>query len=282
MGEIVINWHITQKCNYKCYYCFAKYENEISNEVCCSKSDTELLLKRVFTFFVDKYKTQNIRLNIVGGEPTLSKNIDFIIQKAYHIGFRVSIITNGSKISKSFLETNTRFISLFAFSIDSIDSETNKLIGRSQNNRTIKDWEILNLIENIRSLNKHVNIKINTVVNKNNYREYMGDFINTIHPNKWKIFQALPINSDEIYCTNEQFNIFLKNHKNTIITPYKEHNEDMINSYIMIDPYGRFYQNTHYIHSYSKSILEIPIKKAFDSISFNIDKFKKRYINEKN
>ncbi|MDR3244401.1 MAG: radical SAM protein, partial [Elusimicrobiota bacterium] len=129
MEEIVINWHITQKCNYKCHYCFAKYENIAGGEICCSKVSIELLLKEVFRFFTVKYEKRSIRLNIAGGEPTLSKKLDFIIEKACQIGFAVSIITNGSKITNQFIEKNAKFISVFAFSIDSIEPETNKLIG---------------------------------------------------------------------------------------------------------------------------------------------------------
>lgn len=26
MDELVVNWHITEACNYNCRYCFAKWE----------------------------------------------------------------------------------------------------------------------------------------------------------------------------------------------------------------------------------------------------------------
>ena len=33
--ELVVNWHITEACNYKCSYCFAKWnrqKNEVMND----------------------------------------------------------------------------------------------------------------------------------------------------------------------------------------------------------------------------------------------------------
>ena len=45
-----------------------------------------------------------------------------------------------------------------------------------------------------------------------------------------------------------------KNHKNISSRIYKESKDDMTNSYIMLDPYGRFYQNENNSYTYSKSI----------------------------
>ena len=80
MNEITVNWHIIQKCNYKCNYCFAKYDNYDKKEVHNSKKEIEILLNKIYQAFSNKYKDYNIRLNIAGGEPTLSKNLYFIIQ----------------------------------------------------------------------------------------------------------------------------------------------------------------------------------------------------------
>ena len=48
MNEITVNWHIIQKCNYKCYYCFAKYDNYDKKEVHNSKKEIEILLNKIY------------------------------------------------------------------------------------------------------------------------------------------------------------------------------------------------------------------------------------------
>lgn len=281
MKEITINWHIIQKCNYKCYYCFAKYAKLERKEIHYSKKEIEILLNKVYKTFNSNYKDYDIRLNIAGGEPTLSKNLNFIIETAYKIGFKVSIITNSSVLTIKFIRLNAKYLSIFATSIDSINRNNNLKIGREIKENTLEISQIFKNIELFRSFNKDIKIKINTVVNTDNYNEYLGDFISLIKPNKWKVFQALSINSNEIYCNDLQYETFLQNHKELKISTYTESNDEMINSYIMIDPYGRFYQNTNGTYIYSKSILDITEKQIIQCVNVDMDKYNERY-EEKN
>ncbi len=279
-NEITINWHIIEKCNYKCNYCFAKYDNYTKKEVHESKIKTEILLNKVYHFFTNKYSNQRIRLNIAGGEPMLSKNISFIIKKAYDIGFKVSIITNASYLTSNFIKINSKYISLFGISIDSINTNTNIKIGRISKNKGLNPFQLIKNIELIKNLNKNVKIKINTVVNTYNYIENLSEFIDLIKPYKWKVLQALSFGK-ETFCTDKQFLYFLNNHRNINTKISKESNDDMTDSYIMIDPHGRFYQNTIGNYIYSKSIIDIEVAEAFSEIEFDIDKYNSRYVLEK-
>jgi radical S-adenosyl methionine domain-containing protein 2 len=266
MKEIVINWHIIQKCNYKCNYCFAHYEKENKKEISRSKKDIEQLLKKVHLFFNSEYPKTSLRLNIAGGEPTLSKNIDFTIQKAHEIGFKVSLITNGSFVKNNFLYKNAKYLTMYALSIDSLESYTNLMIGREEKNKTLTSSRVFKQLETLRELNPNIKIKINTVVNEFNFQEELYLFINIIKPDKWKVLQALSINTSKIFCTHEQFKAFLKINNKSTIPLSIESNEDMTESYIMIDPYGRFYQNTNSQYYYSNSILNHNIKEEFNSL----------------
>ena len=33
MTNLVVNWHITEACNYKCFYCFAKWQKNENKEI---------------------------------------------------------------------------------------------------------------------------------------------------------------------------------------------------------------------------------------------------------
>ncbi|MAC84449.1 MAG: radical SAM protein [Arcobacter sp.] len=277
MKEITINWHIIQKCNYKCYYCFAKYEKSERKEIHYSKKEIEVLLNKVHKTFNSNYKDCDIRLNIAGGEPTLSKNLNFIIETAYKIGFKVSIITNSSVLTTKFITSNAKYLSIFAISIDSIKRDNNLKIGRVQKETSLKISQVFRNIELFRSFSKDIKIKINTVVNKYNYNEYLGDFISLIKPDKWKVFQALSINSNEIHCSNSQYKIFLQKHKKLNISTFTESNDEMTDSYIMIDPHGRFYQNTNGSYIYSKSILDITENEIMKCINVDMSKHHNRY-----
>ena len=277
MKEITINWHIIEKCNYKCDYCFAKYDDYGKKEVHYSKKEIGLVLNKIYQVFKKEFPNHTVRLNIAGGEPTLSKNLDYIIQTAYKVGFTISIITNFSILTTKFIQENAKYISMFAISIDSLNKNTNMKIGRVSNKKFLEIHQVFKNINLLRQYNRSLKIKINTVVNINNYTEYLGDFIGLIKPDKWKIFQALSINSNKNYCTDEQFKTFLFNHQNIDVKTFSETNDEMVNSYIMIDPYGRFYQNKNATYQYSKSILEIETDEIIKHVNFDFKKYKNRY-----
>ena len=276
MNEITINWHILEQCNYSCGYCFAKYAQSDIKEIHKSKSEIRLLLEKIYNFFKKKYQNYSLRLNIAGGEPSLSSNFSYIIQTAFSIGFKVSIISNASKLTNEFIEKNAKYISMFAVSIDSLSKLTNIKIGRVSSNDSLNKNALVQKLQSLKKNNNEIKIKINTVVNEYNYSEKIIDFINLINPYKWKVLQALSL-TDKVYCTNNQFETFLKNNHKTSTKIFKESNSDMKDSYIMIDPHGRFYQNTNGSYNYSNSILKLDVKEAFNSINFDLDKFNKRY-----
>ena len=62
------------------------------------------------------------------------------------------------------------------------------------------------------------------------------------------------INLNGLEISRENFNQFLKRHK--YLNPVAEDNESMIESYVMINPLGRFYQNSGYTYTFSRPILE--------------------------
>ena len=37
--DLVINWHITEACNYQCFYCFAKWQKDDQRELLHSKHE---------------------------------------------------------------------------------------------------------------------------------------------------------------------------------------------------------------------------------------------------
>jgi len=275
MNEITVNWHIVEKCNYSCNYCFAKYTNSHFQEIEKSQKYIDLLLNKVYDYFRKEYKT--VRLNIAGGEPTLSSNLDYIIHKSKEIGFTVSIITNGSKLTSEFITKNASYISMFAISVDSLKEKTNLKIGRVSKNNVLKSSKLLANIKKVRETNPDVQIKINTVVNKHNFNEYMGAFIRSVKPDKWKVFQALSVGTNEEFCNSHEYKTFLKNHENDNIKINQESNDDMRESYIMIDPYGRFYQNSGRSYTYGESLLISSVEAAFGSIHFNHEKYDARY-----
>lgn len=302
LDKIVINWHLTQRCNFACKHCFAT--KHAGDGICVAdstRSSKELLCK-IYKAFSQEYS--GIRLNIAGGEPFLVPNLNFIIKEARNIGFEVSMISNGSLLAglgtNSFdtckwIEKNACHLCLFGISVDSLKSETNAKIGRvllenshqraekiakmSENSRpqTLSPQDILKIARLLRASNDKIALKINTVVTKHNYTEYLGDFIYALKPEKWKVLQALSIDTPQIFCTDEQFEAFVKRHKGFEGVISVESRQQMTNSYLMLDEFGRFYQNENSHYSYSPCVLEMSEVEILRKAYFDKVKFQKRY-----
>jgi radical S-adenosyl methionine domain-containing protein 2 len=83
---------------------------------------------------------------------------------------------------------------------------------------------------------------------------------------------------EQFKITNDQFHLFLNNHEGlqgfTSIIP--EANTQMKGSYAMVDPAGRFYDNTTGKHNYSRPILEIGSRLAIQQVNYDFPRFVSR------
>jgi len=75
-------------------------------------------------------------------------------------------------------------------------------------------------------------------------------------------------------CLNYQYvqNNKVKNLNYAVV----EENEDMQGTYMMVDPAGRFFDNTKGYYTYSKPILEVGVESALNEITYDFDRFIER------
>lgn len=284
--ELVVNWHITEACNYKCSYCFAKWQEKDQKELLHSKESTIQLMTEIEKLPTilnqeSKLSFQKIRLNLVGGETFLYKpQLLNIVTEAKKRGFQLSAITNGSRLDDELIEVIAKNFDCLGISIDSLNDETNLKIGRADKSIPMDIQGILNKIIKLRQINPYIDIKINTVVSHLNAQENFHSLIDAIQPSKWKIFQMLPILTDQYQIDESKFHNFLARHQDFTHIISSENNDEMIHSYLMIDPLGRFFQNSNTSlkpYHYSRKIIDYGIAQALNDIDFNINKFFHRY-----
>lgn len=289
--ELVINWHLTEACNYRCQYCYSAWTKPSSNsELHRDQQGIVRMLKSLYQFFspnnpanplTSRLDWKHLRLSIAGGEPTLLKErLNFVINTARKIGFRVSLITNGSLLDQASITALAPHLSCLGISLDSSHVATNKLIGRigrSGSGRSAS--ELGNLVMLARAENPSLSIKLNTVVNAINAGEDMTSLINLMQPERWKVLRVLPVLSPALSITDEQFQGFVSRHAHLSAVMTVEDNQDMVKSYIMVDPIGRFFQNGvgQSDYSYSRPIHELGAEAAFAEIGFSPEKFAQRY-----
>lgn len=282
--ELVVNWHITEACNYHCNYCFAKWDkqkNELMND---ENSVSKLMdeIQKLPSILNGKYLTEfeSIRLNLVGGETFLNiRKVTRIIHQAKQRKFSLSAITNGSRLNNELVTLIANDFNSIGFSVDSLDSPTNIKIGRTEKSGVMDTDKVLKDISLIKELNPSIDIKINTVVSSLNQTEDLSAFIDQAAPNKWKVFKVLPVITRENEVSQDDFIEFLERHSKFENIISSEDNDEMTDSYLMIDPIGRFFQNSILGsgYSYSTPIVNTGIEKALNEINFDPEKFHGRY-----
>ena len=69
----IINFHITDACNYSCRYCFADFKMKD-----LPFGDAKKVIDSIDTYFREN-EIENGRINIAGGEPLMYRRLDDII-----------------------------------------------------------------------------------------------------------------------------------------------------------------------------------------------------------
>jgi len=289
VAELVINWHITEACNYRCRYCYARWEGsgrELVHDIVTSTR----MLEDIWRYFHPENVAnplrrhmdwQGVRLNLAGGEPLLyPMRVCEIVRAACAIGFSTSLITNGSLLSPAVVRALAPQISLLGVSLDSAQAPTNRLIGRhGRDNQQLEIERLEEAISEARRRNPDLSIKVNTVVNSLNCHENLSTIVHRLAPKRWKVLRMLPVVTDDLAVSDTEFQKFVDRHRSAGDILCVEDNTEMVESYLMIDPLGRFFQNAlgQASYCYSRPIPKIGVDKAFTDVGMNPAKFCARY-----
>ncbi|MDF2075395.1 viperin family antiviral radical SAM protein [Pseudomonas mendocina] len=287
--ELVVNWHITEACNYKCRYCYAKW-NGAGRELLHNWKRTRNLLDELQAFFHpqnaanplrQQLSWSGIRLNLAGGEPLLYRDASLrVLEYARSKGMATSIITNGSRLTDDLFERLAPLVSMLGLSLDSTNPARNLAIGRIDSRGLLLDVDSLAAkLARARFRNPALRLKINTVVNALNHQEDMAPIIQALAPQRWKVLRMLPVVTSELAVSAETFLAFVARHHALRELMYVEDNDDMSESYIMIDPLGRFFQNAsgRQGYHYSSPIDVIGAERALREWRFGVDAYAARY-----
>lgn len=264
-----VNIHITQRCNYRCKFCFAKYHN-LTKELDCNQ----------FIKIIDDLANSGCKkINFAGGEPTLVPFLSKLISHSKEQGLYTSIISNGTGIDQEFIKRNSEQLNLIGLSIDSQMDTIENVLGRTLIKKITHYSHVDNIKNKVKLMREFgVPIKINSVITPLNWNEDMTNLITFIKPIRWKIFEIHRLKgiNDGFFIEfgqleHWQLNIFIQKHKG--LSPIFESSNMILDSYCMITPDGRFYQDTNNQHHYSQSILEIGIYEAFNQIKYQEKKY---------
>ena len=277
---LAVNWHFWPRCNYGCNFCFARFE-EIATANKMSKADALTVPQMLADAGADK-------LTFVGGEPTLCKYLDELLYAAKKAGLTTCIVSNGTGLTEAFLSKNHQNIDWIGISIDASNDDLHYKIGRGQSKDlqkgfsshlvdTLPVWDLCKKYE--------IKMKLNTVVSSVNMDDDMNQLVERLMPERWKIFQVLPVEGqndgdvDPLLINEYQFEKWVKRHSQVEslgIQFVPESNDLMRGSYAMLDAKGRFYSNVNGGHQYGPSILDVSVEDAWSQNVFLEEKFSER------
>jgi len=286
-SELVLNFHITEVCNFSCQYCFAKWDVKYQDELRIDQNKIDQIINDLAEYFFspnplrEAMRYQSVRLNFAGGEPMILKGgLVKAVQYARLRGFRTSLITNGFYLKDDIFQRLAPDLDILGISYDSANSSNAKAIGRiDPKGRWLSPEDLVQIADQYRQLNPFGELKINTVVNSVNILDDMNGLISRVSPDKWKLLQVLPVYGHDLNIQTDQYIQYVNRHQQHADKISLEDNSAMTQSYLMINPEGRFYQNKPVRggYSYSRPISDVGVDVALNEVEFDIAGFLGRY-----
>lgn len=274
-----VNFHFWQPCNMRCGFCFAQFldvKDGILPKGHLGRTDCIAVVRLIAAAGFEK-------INFAGGEPALCPWLPELLRAAQQSGMTTSIVTNGTKITGEWLDAAAGWLDWLTLSVDTTDPERNLRSGRATTAGPLTEPDYLQIVNLAQA--RSIRLKINTVVSADNYDDDLTGFISKAQPERWKIFQALPVAGQNdagiarAVVTDAQFDAYISRHQAVAangIAVVPESNDLMRGSYLMIGPAGRFFDNTQGGHRYSRPILEVGIAEALQDVAADVNKFLRR------
>jgi radical S-adenosyl methionine domain-containing protein 2 len=277
---LAVNWHFWPWCNYGCKFCFARFE-DIPRADRLPKEIAVTVPQMLADAGADK-------ITFVGGEPTLCPYLEDLLLASKKAGLTTCIVSNATGLTEEFLNRCEHLIDWVGLSIDASNDNLHVEIGRGLRSDLVRAsshhlveakaaWE--------RCTSRGIRMKLNTVVCRANLHDDMSDLVLELHPERWKIFEVLPVKGqndgdvEPLLLEEGEFQTWVNRHAHVAakgIQFVPESNDLMRGSYAMMDALGRFYSNVDGGHSYGPSILDVGVLEAWGQNRFLEDRFNDR------
>ena len=275
-----VNYHLWKPCNMRCGFCFATFEDIAPHILTGGTAKGHLGRENCLSVVESLAKAGFQKINFAGGEPTLCPWLPDLIRLTRALGLTTSVVTNGSRITREWLGGVSGSLDWATLSIDSVDSATLLLMGRTSQSGPMSEGDYLRAIGLFRQ--HGVRMKVNTVVTRSNLKEDLTNFILKARPERWKLLQVLPVKSqndivvDPYIVSPDEFEGYVEVSRRVEAYGIKvvpESNDLMTGSYVMVDPAGRFFDNASGAHTYSRPIVEVGVEEAYRDVSVDSRKF---------
>lgn len=284
-----VNFHFLRRCNYECRFCFHTDKTEPGTGVGPMGHVSVDEAKQALRLLANEGMK---KVNFSGGEPFLAPKWLGEVARfcAEELKLEsVSIVSNGSRITKEWLVEYGSYIDMIALSLDSTDPNTLEHIGRTEKGGAGKRYQtavVTAAAQMIRDAG--IELRINTTVTKASMDEDMNAIIAALRPKRWKVFQMLLVSGEnwgkdqlngrdatDLVITDEEFAQFVERHRHqpALIV---EDNDTMRNSYLLLDERLRFLNCRGGDKRPTRPITEIGVQAALLDSGFDEESFHRR------
>ena len=270
-APLSVNIVLSDRCNYRCKFCFARF----------SENKRTFSHERILEIPCILVRMGASKITVEGGEPFLFPELlkKFLIE-AKRCGLTTMVISNGSLITREFLEEIAPYLDWLGLSVDSPHEETEKKLGRGFGNHVKKALQVAQWCHEL-----GIRLKVNSVITRYNVSDDLVGLILEMRPERVKFFQYLHIKgsndefSEELTITEEEFEDFVRRHR--ILESYGidiafEKNEDMRGSYLMLMPDGRFFNNNDGTYHFTEHNIFRAPEIALEEARWDVERFLKR------
>lgn len=216
------------------------------------------------------------KVTFAGGEPTLCPWLGELCAAAKARGATTMLVTNGSRVlHPGWLDEHAPHLDWVVLSVDSASRETLRKTGRAvAGQHALDPWYYVEAARALRE--RGVRLKVNTVVTSANAEEDLTQLIHAMRPERWKVLQMLPVTgqndgAEDLLVGASTFAAFLERHRGVAefgVELVPEDNLAMTASYALVDPAGRFFDNSAGRHTYGRPILDVGIDRAWQDVLF--------------
>ena len=268
-----INLHITEKCNYHCKYCFAHFGKSQDLPIKDWKSIIDNIQR---SGLVDS-------INFAGGEPILYAGFPELVNYSYALGFRLSLISNGSLLTNSALIPSSLFrkMDTIGISVDSVNPRILRQLGCCDCAGNVLDLgKLKGILMYIRRENSKIRIKLNTVVTRINLEESLTVLEDELSVNRWKFLRVKAFHKEgfsnkNLLIRDHEFNEFMERNQRRRGESIQE--ADLTRSYIVVDNQGNLLDNKGEGYSVIGNLLEEDFRAIFARYPLDEEVYKSRY-----
>lgn len=169
-------------CNMKCVYCYEK-------EYDIKRNDSQINEYDIYNFIENMTKKniyKRINISILGGEPILERNINFLdslfkLLKNINLPYKINIVTNGMNILQYKDIIDTWAINEFQITLDGL-GEINNIRRKSKNDKIDTFENVVKAVDYLLSKGNKICLRIN--VDYGNI-DYINDFVLFMNKKNW-------------------------------------------------------------------------------------------------